>query len=284
MLRILIAGCGYVGVELGRRLASQGHRVHGLRRDPSNLPPSILPLQADLLDPELGARLPPVDRVVYAAAAGGSTRERYRAIYHDGVRNLLEALSGPFEPTPDHFIFVSSTAVYGDAGGGWVTEDTPPAPENFRGEEVLAGEALVLDSELPGSVLRLGGIYGPGRTRLLDRVREGQAVCPGGDPIFSNRIHRDDAARALEHLLLEPVPKGVYLGVDDAPTPLCEFYRTLARILDAPEPRVDPELRRGRSNKRCRNEKLRRTGFRFRYPSFREGYEALIEGEEWRAP
>lgn len=281
-MRVLIAGCGYVGTALGIRLAEGGHRVFGLRRDPSNLPSGIEPVAADLLDPDLAKRLPPADRVVYAAAAGASTPDAYRRIYVDGVRNLLSSLNGRgvkegSERAPDRFIFVSSTGVYGDRGGAPVDESTPTEPEMFRGTQVLDGEQVAHGGPIPATVLRLGGIYGPGRTRLLDRIREGTAACPPGGPIWSNRIHRDDAARALEHLLELPRPGSVYLGVDDRPTPICKVYRTLARMLDAPEPVVDESARRSRSNKRCINRRLRASGFRLLYPSFESGYRALID-------
>jgi nucleoside-diphosphate-sugar epimerase len=278
-VRVLIAGCGYVGTELGIRLAAAGHEVLGLKRDPSCLPATIERLAADLLDPSLDTLLPPVDRVVYAASANESSPEGYRAMYVDALRNLIGALTTGAIPPPTRFLFVSSTAVYGDTEGGWVDEDTPADPESFRGATVLEGERIALSSSIPSSVLRLGGIYGPGRTRLLRMVREGRARCPGAGPIWSNRIHRDDAARALHHLLGVPDPGDCYVGVDDHPTPLCEVYRTLAAMLGAPEPVVDPDDHRDRANKRCSNRALRASGFAFRYPSFREGYSMLI-GEE----
>lgn len=275
--RVLIAGCGYVGTALGLKLAASGHTVWGLRRRPSELPPGIRPLQGDLLDPGLRDALPRVDAVVYAASADARSQEAYRRAYVDGVENLVRILSAR-PHLPQRFIFVSSTAVYGDAAGQEVDEETPPAPENFRGERVLEGEARVLGALEGGRVLRLGGIYGPGRTRLLDRIRAGEARCPGQGPVWSNRIHRDDAAGALAHLLTrESLEHRVYLGVDDEPAPLCQVYRFLAELLDAPEPVVDPEVGRTRSNKRCSNRRLREAGYRFAYPTYREGYRALVE-------
>lgn len=274
-MRVLIAGCGYVGTELGRRLVDRGHEVWGLRRDPSRLPPGIRPLRKDLLDPPVGEPLPAVDQVVYAASANASTPEGYRRIYVDGVRNLLEEL--PSRSKIARFLFVSSTGVYGDTAGDWVDESSPTEPTSFRGGVMLEGERTALSSAIPTTVLRLGGIYGPGRTRLLERVREGTARCPDPGPVWSNRIHRDDAARALEHLLDLPRPGSIYLGVDDHPAPLCEVYHTLAVLLDAPEPRRDPEASRSRANKRCSNRRLRASGFRFVYPSFEDGYRAMID-------
>lgn len=276
-MRVLIAGCGYVGTELGLQLAATGVEVHGIRRRAYLLPSPIRPISADLLDPDLAEQLPQVDAVVYPAAADESSPDAYRRAYVEGLKNLIAALDERGAPVR-RFIFTSSTAIYGDAEGGWVDEETLPAPENFRGSIVLEGEEIVANSAFRGVVLRLGGIYGPERTRLLEMVRAGRARCPEPGPVWSNRIHRDDAAGALAHLLALEEPQATYLGVDDEPTPLCQVYRDLARLLDAPEPAPDPQMSRDRSNKRCSNQRLRASGYTFRYPSFREGYKAMIEG------
>jgi nucleoside-diphosphate-sugar epimerase len=277
-MRVLIAGCGYVGTELGLRLAAaEGFEVWGLRRRVGALPPGIRPIPADLLDAGLAGRLPVVDRVVYAAAADASTPERYRDAYVRGTENLLAALQVVESPA-DRFIFVSSTAVYGDAEGEWVDESTAPSPESFRGAEVLEGERTAIGGSVPAVVLRLGGIYGPGRTRLIDRVRSGEARCSPGPPVWSNRIHRDDAAGALLHLLTLPATEPVYLGVDDEPSPICDVYRYVASLVGAPAPAVDPREVSERPNKRCSNRRLRASGFEFAFPTYREGYRAIVRG------
>ncbi len=129
----------------------------------------------------------------------------------------------------------------------------------------------------PGTVLRLGGIYGPGRTSLLERARSG---VPGG-PAFTNRIHRDDAAAALLHLALLPTAEPCYVGVDCEPATEAEVLAWLARrlgVTPAEAPGVAPSSsRRARGSKRCRNARLLASGFRFRYPTWREGYEALLD-------
>ncbi len=284
-LRVLVAGCGYVGTRLGLLLAESGLKgrpveVFGLRRDPSGLPEPLRPVAADLLAPDLASRIPQVDHVVYAASADGGDEAAYRRVYDRGVDALLRILEARPEAGPDmRFVFVSSTGVYGDTGGEEVDEDSPTEPESFRGETMLAGEARVLASPLHGIVLRLGGIYGPGRTRLLEMVRSGRARCPGDGPIWSNRIHRDDAAAAAAHLLSLPEPAPIYLGVDAEPAPLCQVYRWVAEALGVQEPPVDPDTGRDRSNKRCSSRRLQASGFAFRYPSFREGYGAMIREE-----
>jgi nucleoside-diphosphate-sugar epimerase len=277
-MRVLIAGCGYVGSEAGARLVRRGHRVWGLRRSTAPMPEGVEPIQADLLGPDLASRLPEVDAVVHAVSSDSRDPEAYETAYVTALEKLLLAL-----PTrPRRLLYVSSTAVYGDAGGDWVDETTPPDPPDFRGHILLRGEALARAGAQEGVVVRLGGIYGPGRTRLIERVRAGEARCPGGGPLWSNRIHRDDAAEMLVHLLEHLAPAPVYLGVDDEPAPICEIYRYLAELLGASAPEIDPGLSRDRTNKRCSSARIRAAGFKATFPSYREGYRALIEEESAR--
>jgi nucleoside-diphosphate-sugar epimerase len=289
MARILIAGCGDVGATLGQRLGAAGHEVWGLKRRPADLPSGIQPLAADLTDPATLNTLPPaLDAVVYSAAAVGFSEAAYQAAYVAGVRNLLDAL-GQAGQRPRRLLFTSSTSVYAQHQGEWVDEDSPAQADGFSGRCIRAGEQLLWDSPWPAVAVRFGGIYGPGRTRLIDSVREGTATRPGGPPLYTNRIHRDDCARVLEHLLLLPAPAPLYLAVDDDPAPLGEVLCWLATQLGLPEPPLaanpplkpgaagtgDPALRM-RASKRCRNGRLCASGFQFRYPSYRDGYAALL--------
>ena len=173
--------------------------------------------------------------------------------------------------------------MYGEAEGEWVDEDTVPSPADFRGVEILKGEDFVRNGSIPGISLRLGGIYGPGRAQLLERVRSGEANCLGNEQVWSNRIHRNDAAGALMHLLTRDDPEPVYIGVDDEPSPICEVYRYLARLAGVPEPAVGAESQERSSNKRCSNRLLRSSGYSFEFPAFKEGYRALVESETGRA-
>lgn len=278
--RVLIAGCGYVGTALGRELAARGDLVWGIRRDPSTLPSVLHPIAADLLDTDALSRALPRDPdvVVYAASAGGFSDHEYRRAYVDGVRSLLRALVRT-GAEPSRLLFTSSTGVYGRTDGEWVDEETPPEPSAFNGSRVLEGEDLVLDGPFRSVVLRLGGIYGPGRTSLLDRVRQGGLVCPE-TPVWSNRIHRDDCAGALVHLMDLPDPAPVYIGVDREPAELCEVMRWLARRVGAPEPVRDAGSGAGRgSNKRCSSARLVSSGYRFRHPDFRSGFQAILDAE-----
>jgi nucleoside-diphosphate-sugar epimerase len=155
-----------------------------------------------------------------------------------------------------------------------VDESSPAEPADFAGRRLLEAEALVRAAPLAATVLRLGGIYGPGRASLVAQARAGAR----GSEAYTNRIHRDDAAAALLHLAeLEAAPDLV-LGVDSEPARGCEVMAWLAARLGLPAPRDDAAAARSaRGSKRCRNERLLATGFRFAYPTFREGYAPLLE-------
>ncbi len=283
MAKVLIAGCGYVGIALGNCLAAEGHVVWGLRRCTDSLPPSIRPLVADLTSPSTLRTLPPgLDFVFYTAAADSFDDKAYRATYVDGLRNLLDALDSQHQQLW-RFFFTSSTSVYAQSSGEWVDENSTTGAVHFSGIRMLEGERLLLSSPFPVTVLRLGGIYGPGRTRLIESVRRGIATCTDGLPVYTNRIHRDDCTGALHHLMTLRDLELLYLGVDHEPTERCTVLNWLAAQLNLqPPPVVETssssglETRRQRNNKRCSNAKLVASGYVFRYPTFREGYKALL--------
>lgn len=286
--RVLIAGSGYVGQELAGRLLEEGRTVYALRRRPErserlarsgSLPGELRLLSADVTDPATLRSLPrEVDAVVYAVSASGSSDEAYRSAYVRGPSNLLDALDragADFE----RFLFVSSTAVYGVTDGSWVDEETRTEPAGFAGERLLEGEREVLSRARGGTAVRFAGIYGPGRTRLVEQVRKGKARCveDGGD--WTNRIHRDDCAGFLRHLIDVETLRSTYVGVDHEPADRCTVYRWIADRLGLPEPPVVPREATGRglrTNKRCSNARLRDSGYALLYPSFREGYGEML--------
>lgn len=280
MATILIAGCGYIGTALGSLLVDEGHTVWGLRRHPATLPPDIRPFAADLISSETLQTLPPaVDWVFYSAAPDAHDDAAYRAVYVEGLNNLLHALVREGQH-PRRLFLTSSTGVYVQTSGEWVDETTPAEPTEFAGIRLLEGERLLLRGPFPATVLRLGGIYGPDRAGLIEKVRRGEIV--GGDesPIYFNRIHRDDAAGALRHLMMLPHPDPLYLGVDHEPATLAVVLDWLAKALGVPPPRQGESsplrMPRHGSNKRCRNARLAASGYVFRYPTFRNGYTTLL--------
>ncbi|MGI9336599.1 MAG: sugar nucleotide-binding protein [Gammaproteobacteria bacterium] len=277
MARILIAGCGDVGTRLGLRLAACGHQVFGLRRNAGRLPPPLNGVAADLNDAATLQGLPDsIEYLHYTAAADRSDDAAYKAAYVDGLVNVLGALrtSGA---CLRRLLFISSTSVYGQSDGAWVDETEPTRPASFSGRRLLEGERTALEGAPEAVVVRFGGIYGPGRERLITRVREG-APCVADPPTYTNRIHVDDCAGVMAHLMALPAPESVYIGVDSAPAAQCEVMDWLAGRLSVPRPpRAAPAPHRQvRGNKRCRNDRLRSSGYRFQFPSYREGYAAIL--------
>lgn len=259
MARILIAGAGYVGSKLAAELQASGHDVLALKRDPSTLA-GVETLAADLTEPST-LTLPEVDVAFYTAAPDAGDEQAYRALYVDGLRNLARALH-----TGTRLIFASSTAVYGQDDGSDVDESSPTTPVSFRGRVLLEAEAIA------DVALRLGGLYGPGRARALERLRRGEARYSRGR--YVNLIHRDDAAGALEHLAALEQPERIYIGVDEEPVDSEVFYRWLAAQNGSSVPLADT-TGAGR-NKRCSSARLRASGYVFRYPTFRDGYRKLM--------
>jgi nucleoside-diphosphate-sugar epimerase len=250
-----------------------------LRRSEAPPPPGARAFRADLTVPGALDALPAADLAFYTAAADERSDGAYRRAYVDGVARLIERLARQSAP-PRRLLFTSSTAVYGQQDGEWVDEASATEPADFGGRRLLEGEALVAAAPFPGTVLRLGGIYGPGRRSLIERAR---SLATGG-PTFTNRIHRDDAAGALAHLARLPAAGPCYVGVDSEPATEADVLAWLARRLGAPvaatPSAAPPAPRRARGSKRCRNALLVASGYRFRYPSYREGYEALLDGRD----
>ena len=281
---IVIAGCGDLGIETGLRFAAQGHRVVGLRRRGELVPAPLVGRSVDLRR-EVAPIDPATDVVVVAVAAGSRDVDEYRATYVDGLRNVLDGIDA--SGSEPRVIVVSSTAVYDVGDGSTVTEATPAVAATPTAGVLLEAETL-LRSRVPGAVLaRLSGVYGPGRERLIEQIRGGTArlgPVEGSSP-HTNRIHRDDAADALVHLATLADPAPTYLVTDDEPARLDDVYAFLAAEVGVPEPsRAEAAGRQGAGDKRLSNALLRSTGWVPRFPSFREGYRAVIAGEGTRHP
>jgi nucleoside-diphosphate-sugar epimerase len=275
--RVLIAGCGYVGTALAARLIVEGHQVWTLRRSRAAPPRGAVALCADLTDVD-SLRLPPrLDNVFYTASADRTDDRSYRSAYVDGLRYLLAALDG--HPVR-RIVFTSSTGVYAQSHGEWVDEDSPVEPTRFSGERLLEGERLLRLVRFPATVVRFAGIYGPGRARLIERVRKGEAAIPRGGPVYANRIHRDDCVGVLRYLMMLERAGPLYVAADEEPAETAVVLRWIAERLGVQPPNVDPleeGARYGRTtNKRVRSTRLLASGYRFRYPTFREGYGELI--------
>ena len=291
-MNVAILGCGYVGLELGRQLTAAGHRAVGVRRSESGLQTvedaGLESVRADVTDAESIAAVPDAETVVFAASSGGRDAEAAREVYVEGLRTVVRQFGGRENP-PERFVYTSSTGVYGDHGGDWVNEETPLRPESEKAEVLAEAERVAREETaergIDGTVARLAGLYGPGRTRL-ERYLEGP-VTEG----YLNTVHRDDAAGAIRFLLAGDHARGeVVLVVDDEPVSKWEFAdwladeceierppkRTKAERIDADD-LADRAKRRVLASKRCSNRKLRSLGYEFRFPTYREGYRDEIE-------
>lgn len=278
-LSALIVGCGDVGSRLGQLLLNENWQVSGLRRSVGELPEGIEPIRADLTEPACPDAWPAKcpDYVVYCVAPSQHDEAGYQAAYVDGLRNVLRWLEEKGHQ-PRRLLFVSSSSVYGQQGGEWVDERSATEPAGYSGRLMLEAERLVLNSGSPGTWIRLTGIYGPGREWLLSQVRQGYRVAED-PPLYGNRIHAQDAAGLLA-FLLQADARGLdlddgYIGVDDAPAPLAEVVGWLREYMGVTQWSDQQRVRRTGS-KRCSNARARALGWAPQYPTYKEGYAAIL--------
>ncbi|VXB63703.1 NAD-dependent epimerase/dehydratase family protein [Aeromicrobium sp. 9AM] len=269
---VLLVGCGKLGADVGERLAARGHAVLALRRRADLVPQPLQGLSVDLT--RTRPELPPLDLayLVVALTARPRTAEAYRATYVEGMTRALDALEASGQ-VPRRAVLVSSTGVFGDLDPAFVAdESTRPSPADGPARMLLEAEQVFTERVSGGTVLRLSGLYGRGSTRLIDQVREGRVTDPNR---WTNRVHRDDAAAAVVHLLTrEEHPERLYVGTDDEPALLGDVAAYLAAQLGAPAPpAADAELGHG---KRFSNARLRASGWTPTFPTYREGYAGLL--------
>ena len=198
-MRVLIAGCGDVGSVLATRLKCQGHRVFGLKRDTSTLPAGVEAVQADLTQVVTLTNLPTeIDRLIFMPTPACRNEAGYRDIFINGWTNLWESL----EQKPVRTLLVSSTAVFAQSDGSLVNEESQTAPVRFNGRVLLDMERQAAGCTGQLVIVRLSGIYGPGRERLIELAATEGVETQQSPPFFTNRIHRDDAASALMHIMM----------------------------------------------------------------------------------
>jgi len=272
--RVLLAGCGDLGARTARHLLARGDEVWALRRRPPTADDSgIRWLAGDLTQADSLADLPSgITQLVYSPTPDARDEAAYRAVFGEGLRHVLRAIQSD---TLQRVLFVSSSAVYGEHGDAWVDEDTPADPPGFNGRVLLKAERWLAEQAMASTSLRLAGIYGPGRLQLIDRLRAGQARVPRKIPHWSNRIHIDDAAAAVAHLLAQVNLQSLYVGVDDTPLPMDVLYDHLAGLIGAERPAEGPAPA-GVGSKRLSNARLRGSGFECQWPDARDGYRALL--------
>lgn len=260
---VVIAGAGDVGGRLARLRAARGNDVVALRQRPCDITAGIRTVCADLTT---GAGLESLPRqaaaMVFCAAPDRRDEAGYRALFIDGLRRVLDQVQAP------RLLLVSSTAVYGESAGEWIDEDTPERPPAFNGR-VLREAERELACHRGAVVLRLTGLYGPGRDALLRHARAGTP----GRPHWTNRLHVDDAAAALSHLMDLPEPQPLYLGSDDLPARESEVLAWMRTCEGLPDVAAATGTESGR---RVSSARLRASGWAPQFPDYRRGYAGLM--------
>jgi nucleoside-diphosphate-sugar epimerase/8-oxo-dGTP pyrophosphatase MutT (NUDIX family) len=272
----VVAGCGFVGLEIARGLHQHGWDVTGCthsQESAERLASEPFPIRAcDISDAhQVEANLTDLvgtDALIHCASSGKGGADAYRNVYLNGAKHLNAFL------VPKLLAYTGSTSVFTQTNGETVTEDSPATPTSETGQLLLETEKHIL--AFGGLVLRLGGIYGPARSVLLRKFLDGTAVVEGDGNRWINQIHRDDAAAAMVHAVHHGL-RGLFNVVDDHPVTQRELYAHLADHFSKPLPPDGPvnlNRKRGWTHKRIANAKLKATGWAPRYPSF---FQALAE-------
>lgn len=283
-MNTLVIGPGYVGTALALALRSQNHEVSALRRgsgpDPDLTTAGIKSIRADISRAESLPKGMSFEWVINCAAPSSGMADDYRRTYFEGSRNLVSWLQGC---GVEKFVYTSSTGVYGQNDGSVVNEQSSTEPESDTGKVLVATERILLDAApaFPAIVLRLAGIYGPGRGYWLKQFLSGQARIEGDGGRILNMIHRDDVVGAIIAVLERGLAGEIYNVVDQEPVSQRTLFEWLSRKLNRPIPAaasMASQRTRGVTNKLVSSRKLQiQLGYCFKYPTFREGFDSLIE-------
>lgn len=281
-MKVAILGCGYTGRVLARRLVERGNPVRATTTSETHLSQlAALGVEPFLLHTErpgsLAAGLKGAEAIVHLAPPDAEPN----------ATELAARFAEAAGPSLKVFVYGSTTGVYGDHGDAWVDEDTPPNEPHARGARRLATEIALREAGLPLKVVRIAGIYGPGRT-LRSAIHREALVLVEGAPSTS-RIHVEDLARLLE-AMLRPEAPALALACDDEPAPTIDVARYTCELLgrEAPTPVTLEEAKRVMSataqemrlgGHRCRSKVRAALIGALEYPTYREGVKASLEME-----
>lgn len=281
--KLLLLGFGDIAQRLAHQLNTKCYQITAVKRKPIAYQ-AVDVMLADCTDNnDMNALFSQTFNVVVMTFTPNEiSDEGYRRAYIDTTQTIISAIKKQTYQ-PRLIILVSSTSVYGQQGGDIVNENSPTEPSSFSGKRLLEAEKLLAASNLPYCCVRFSGIYGPGRRRLIDQVIAGKGS-PKEPVLYSNRIHADDCAGVLHYLIEQQKNNAIdslYLATDCEPVPLYDVKQWLAQKLQLTPGflKTDGEKpqRMFRSSKRCSNQKLLKTGYKFLYPSYKEGYSHLLE-------
>ena len=274
-MQVLILGCGDIGTRVGLSLLEGGWRVAAARRNPDRLPDQFDRHTVNLADPASWGSL---DAVAPDYVVVTPTPQSYDpAGYQAGFAGVAKTLASQKWIAPCHrVIWVSSTRVYRESGGGWVDEHSPLNLDEAQASSMIAGEVAIRRAAT-ATIIRPAGVYGDPEGMLMRRVRVGEGGATTA--LYGNRIHREDLARLVVHCIDrdvagQSVPPTV-VGADDDQTPTHEIEDWLADQIGVTLTRP-PDPSPLRANRRCRNALLEKIGFQLSYPTWREGYEAML--------
>lgn len=274
MVKVLIFGCGDLGGAVAKRLSSLGFDTIGVRRRNSSIE-GVTIIQADVTQPAslIALKFVQPEILIYCVAANGQTDEQYKAHYVDGLRHVLAMQSE--NSKLKHVFFVSSTRVYGQQTDALLDESSPAIPADFGGMRLLEAESLLSSLHCNSTVLRLSGIYGVGRLRMINLAKSPE-IWPAQNS-WTNRIHRDDAAAFMVFLVLQVTAdtaiESCYIVTDSKPSSQYEVLNWIANHMQIKVNTITPVLEGG---KRLSNQRMLNTGFRLQYPDFKAGYHALL--------
>lgn len=277
MPRVVIVGCGFLGEAAATLFSKGGWEVLGICARPHSLRAlSAKPFEVRAIDIAGPFIIEPawrhVDALVHCAGPDEATAEAYRRVYVEGLRNAFTAFA------PRQVLFTGSTSVYAQIDGSWVDETSETRPNRETGRILLEAESIALNAG--GLVARLSGLYGPGRSVLMRKFLAGEAVLEGDGMRWINQIHRDDAARAVVQLVQHCATPGIYNVTDSTPATHLQVYSWLADHFHRPLPSYGPadlQRKRGWTNKRVSNERLRKTDWQPEFPAYRDAIATLLE-------
>ena len=287
---MLIIGCGYVGQAALNDFRNRGRPVSALTRNPPRAADwsaaGVRGIVGDIMDPDSLSDLCLDDDgdVLFAVGYDRQSSHSIEEVYCQGLRNVLDHLHQQGAPLR-RFVYLSSTGVYGDHQGDWVDEETPTAPERPGGKACVAAEKTLAAHPLTSEkhvVLRLAGIYGPGRVPRLNDIRQGKPI-PAPPNTWLNLIHLDDIVQVIASAVACDAPSYRYCVSDGNPVRRHDYYRSLAELADAGpleliEADADsPTSQRAASDKRISNRRLMdQLKVRLKFPNHRDGLAAVI--------
>jgi nucleoside-diphosphate-sugar epimerase len=285
----LIFGCGYLGHRVARRWREGGQQVFVVTRDAERAArlarEGFDPIVGDVACPASLAKLPTVQTVLYAVGFDPAAGHSIRDVFVDGWRALLDLLPGD----TGKIVYASTTGVYGQSRGEWVDEDSPCEPRRERARACLEAEEVLKCHALGNRavILRLAGLYGPGRVPSAETIARHQPIAASPDG-YLNLIHVEDAVEVILAAEDRARPPRTYVVADGNPVERKTYFEILARLAHAPPPRFErastapsPAVQRAESNKRaCNARMLAELGVRLRYPSCHEGLAAILADEK----